>query len=305
MSCGGDSIIPLEMPRCSASFTVLLFLLSAACSTSPVDDARGVASASVSVNPSVVSSGMPVELDVTFAIAPDAPSFQEDYTVFVHVIDDEGEMIGAADHMPPTPTREWKAGSKVQYKQPVYAPISDYVGQANFVVGLYSQATGERVPLSGEIVERRAVKAGSFEMRERTEPYVVIFREGWHPAEAPRGSGLEWRWSMKLGRLTFANPKRDVELTLELDQPNKVFPMPQHVEIRLGNLVVDDFDLEPGPSLVRRITLARGQLGEGPDVDLAVVSDKTLVPAKFAGLRSSDTRQLGVRVFRALVQPKQ
>jgi hypothetical protein len=80
--------------------------------------------------------------------------------------------------------------------------------------------------------------------------------------------------------------------------------MPQHVEIRLGETIVDDFDLEPGPSLVRRITLAQNQLGDGPDVDLAVVSDKTFVPAKFAGLQSTDTRQLGVRVFRAFVQPK-
>jgi hypothetical protein len=293
------------MPRYSASFTLLLAVVVAGCSKSPVDDARGVASASVTVNPPVVSSGMPVELEVRFAVAPDAPPFQEDYTVFVHVVDSDGEMIGAADHAPPTPTREWKAGSTVQYRQAVYAPVSDYVGEATFVVGLYSRATGERLPLSGETAERRAVKAGTFEMRERTEPYVVIFREGWHPPEAPKSSGLEWRWSMKLGRLTFANPKRDLELTLELDQPNRVFPMPQHVEIRLGETVVDDFDLEPGAPLVRKITLAQSQLGDASDVELAVVSDKTFVPAKFAGLQSSDTRQLGVRVFRALVQPKQ
>jgi hypothetical protein len=293
------------MPRYSATYTWILVAFFAACSGPPADEARGVASATVSVNPSVVSSGMPVELDVKFVIAPDAPPFQEDYTVFVHVTDDDGEMIGAADHLPPTPTRDWKAGSTVEYKHAVYAPVSDYVGQATFVVGLYSKATGERLPLIGEIVERRAVRAGSFEMRERTEPYIVIFREGWHPPEAPGGSGVEWRWSMKLGRLTFANPKRDIELTLELDQPNKVFPMPQHVEIRVGEAVVDDFDLEPGPSLLRRIALTRDQLGDGPDVDLAVISDKTFVPAKLAGLQSTDARQLGVRVFRAFVQPKQ
>ena len=57
--------------------------------------------------------------------------------------------------------------------------------------------------------------------------------------------------------------------------------------------------------MVRRIALSQGQLGEGQDVDLTVVSDKTFVPAKFAGLQSSDIRQLGVRVFRAFVQPKQ
>jgi hypothetical protein len=257
------------------------------------------------MNPSVVASGMPVELAVRFAVAPDAPPFQEDYTVFVHVVDDDGRMIGTADHTPPTPTRQWKAGSTIEYKHAGYAPVSDHVGEATFVVGLYSTSSGERLPVGGEIVEPRAAKAGSFEMRERTEPFAVVFRDGWHPREAPRTSGLEWRWSMKSGRLTFANPKRDSELTLDLDQPAKVFPVPQHVEIRLGDALVDEFDLEPGTPAVRRIALSQSQMGEGQEVELTVVADKTFVPARFAGLQSADTRQLGVRVFRAFLQPKQ
>ena len=277
----------------------------AACSRVPADTAKPVASASVSVEPAVVASGMPVELDVRFAVAPDAPPFKEDYAVFIHVVDDDGKMIGATDHAPPTPTRDWKPGSTIEYKHPDYAPISDYVGEATFVVGLYSKSSGERVPLSGEAVEPRAVRAGSFEMRERSEPYAIVFREGWHPPEAPQGSGLELRWSMKSGHMSFVNPKRDVELTLELDQPANVFSVAQHIEIRVGESVVDEFDLEPGPPLVRRIALSPSQLGEGSTVDLAVVADKTFVPAKFASLQSSDTRQLGVRVFRAFVQPKQ
>jgi hypothetical protein len=293
------------MLRYFASLTVAVSILITACLSAPADTARPVASASVTVTPTVVASGMPVELDVRFAVAPDAPPFKEDYAVFIHVVDDDGQMIGSADHAPPTPTREWKPGSTIEYKRPDYAPISDYVGEATFVVGLYSKSSGERVPLSGETIEPRAVRAGSFEMRERSEPYFVVFREGWHPPEAPKGSGLEMRWSMKSGRLTFANPKRDVELTIELDQPASVFSVAQHIEIRLGEAVVDEFDLDPGPPLVRRIALSRSQLGDGDTVDLAVVSDKTFVPAKFASLQSSDTRQLGVRVFRAVVQPKQ
>jgi len=225
--------------------------------------------------------------------------------VFIHVVDEDGRMIGAADHAPPTPTRQWKPGSTIEYKHADYAPISDYVGDATFVVGLYSKESGERLPLVGDALEPRAVKAGSFEMRERSEPFAVVFREGWHPPEAPEGSGLEWRWSTKSGRLTFANPKRDVELTLELDQPNNVFSVSQHVQVRVGEAVVDEFDLEPGLPIVRRIALSASQLGDANSVELAVVSDKTFVPAKFAGLQSSDTRQLGVRVFRAFVQPKQ
>lgn len=305
MSCGGDSIIPPEMPRYSASFTLIATILICACNRSPADSAKPVASASVSVNPAVVSSGMPVELDVKFAVAPDAPPFQEDYTVFVHVVDDDGRMIGGADHTPPTPTKEWRAGSTIEYKQAVYAPVSDYVGDATLVVGLYSKSSGERLPLAGEAIEPRAVKAGSFEIRERSEPFAVLFREGWHPAEAPPGSGVEWRWSTKSSTLAFANPKRDVEFTLELDQPNKVFSVAQHVEIRLGDAVVDDFDLEPGAVMVRKIALSPEKLGEGQTVELSVVPDKTFVPARLAALQSTDTRQLGVRVFRAFVQPKQ
>jgi hypothetical protein len=280
-------------------------LLIAACNQSPADTAKPVASASVSVSPAVVASGMPVELDVKFAVAPDAPPFEEDYTVFVHVVDGEGRMIGAVDHSPPTPTKEWKAGSTIEYKHADYAPVSDYVGDATFVVGLYSKSSGERLPLAGEAVEPRAVKAGSFEIRERTEPYMVVFREGWHPPEAPRGSGVEWRWSTKSGALTFVNPKKDVELTLELDQPNDVFSVPQHVEVRMGDAVLDDFDLEAGVPTVRRIALTQSQLGDVQTVELDVVPDKTFVPARLAALQSVDTRQLGVRVFRAFVQPKQ
>src|SRR5262245_3530139 len=129
------------MLRYSASFTLTVSILMAACSRTPADTARPVASASVSVTPSVVASGMPVELDVRFAVAPDAPPFHEDYAVFIHVVDDDGQLIGSTDHEPPTPTREWKPGSTIEYKHPDYAPISDYVGEATLVVGLYSKSS--------------------------------------------------------------------------------------------------------------------------------------------------------------------
>ena len=63
--------------------------------------------------------------------------------------------------------------------------------------------------------------------------------------------------------------------------------------------------LATGAAELRRIALTQSQLGDGQTVDLAVVSDKTFVPANVAALKSGDTRQLGVRVFRAYVEPKQ
>jgi hypothetical protein len=122
--------------------------------------------------------------------------------------------------------------------------------------------------------------------------------------ESPSGSGIEWRWSTKSGTLTFPNPKKDVDLVLQLDQPSAVFKTPQHVEIKQGESVVEAFDLEPERLEVKRIPLTQSQLGADNVIELAVVSDKTFVPARFAELRSQDGRQLGVRVFRAYIEPK-
>lgn len=294
------------MPRQSVIRALALCVSVAGCSGSPPpDEAKPVATPSLTLTPAVVSSGRPLNLTWRFAVAPDAPAFAEDYTVFVHVLDDSGRMIGAVDHEPPTPTREWKAGSTVEYTQPAFAPTSRYVGNATVVVGLYSRNSGERLPLAGEAVEPRAVKVGTFEMRERSDPYEVIYQEGWHRAESPRGAGIEWRWSTKSGMLSFANPRKDSDLVLELDQPNDVFEIPQHVDVKIGETVVDAFDVAPGRPVLRRIELPAAELGSGERVQIAVVADKTFVPARIARLQSSDDRQLGLRVFRAYVEPKQ
>ena len=293
------------MLRCSVIVLILSGPVLGCSSSRQIDDARPVATPSLTVSPSTVASGSPISLTLRFAVAADAPPFAEDYTVFVHVVDEDGRLIGTDDHEPPTPTRQWKAGSTVEYSRSSYAPTSKFVGPATIVVGLYSRASGQRLPLAGDAIEPRAIKVASFQMRERTDPYAVVFGDGWHAPESPQGAGVEWRWSTKSGVLSFPNPKRASDLVLQLDQPNSVFPIPQHVEVKLGESVVDAFDLEPQRAEIRRISLDPALLGESQTVELVVVSDKTFVPARMPELKNSDTRQLGIRVFRAYVEPKQ
>jgi hypothetical protein len=293
------------MHRHAGSLTLICCIWLTGCESRPVDDAPPVATPSLRVEPAVVSSGVPVTFTVAFDVAPDAPAFAHDYTVFLHLLDDDGRMIGAADHAPATPTSQWKAGSTIEYTHTAYAPTTDYVGIATIVVGLYLPATGERLPLAGEVPEPRAVDVGEVEFRARADPYAVVFRDGWHPPEAPRGAGVVWRWSSKTGTLTFPNPGRDAELLVELDQPFQAFPVAQNVRVQIGATVLDDFDVEPGPAIVRRIDLSKDELGSGDLVDVTLVSDKTYIPAEVESLRSTDTRRLGVRVFRAHVEPKQ
>jgi hypothetical protein len=279
--------------------------LIASCSGSEPDMAKPVVTPSFSVNSATVTAARPFEFNMRFEVSPDAPAFTEDYVVFVHFIDDKGKMIGAADHAPPTPTQEWKAGSTVAYSHTAFPPTTPYRGDMKVVVGLYLPSSGERVPIAGEIFEPRAVTVGSVRLANLDDPHPVSFREGWHPPESVKMSGLEWRWSMKSGKLSFPNPKQDVDLVIQADQPAPVFVEPQQVEVKLGDLVVDAFRLATGPAELRRISLSQSQLGDGQMVELAVVCDKTFVPATIAAMKSGDSRQLGVRVFRAYVEPKQ
>jgi hypothetical protein len=103
--------------------------------------------------------------------------------------------------------------------------------------------------------------------------------------------------------LSFRNPKRDVTLLFEADQPVKGIDA-QTVELRIGPGVVDTFVMKSGDHVLRRVNLSAGQLGTGDTVEMTVAVDKTFVPSSIPELNSRDTRVLGIRVFRAYVQPK-
>ena len=132
----------------------------------------------------------------------------------------------------------------------------------------------------------------------------VIYIEGWHNLEVPEGGGIEWRWSKREGHIWLRNPKRDAVFVIELDQPLTVLPRPQRVEIRVGAAVVDRFDLPPGGRDVRRVAISAAQLGTDNISRMVVRVDEAFVPAAVPGAQGGDTRELGVRVFDAYVEPE-
>lgn len=250
--------------------------------------------------------GSPIEMTYRFAVAADAPAFADDYWVFVHFIDNNGELMWTDDHQPPTPTRQWKPGATIEYQRTMFIPKFPYVGDTRVEIGLVAPATGERLPLAGETEGQRAYRVATFNMRLQTDNLFVIFRDGWHETEVGEGAGREWQWSRKEATLAFHNPGRDVRFYLEADQPGALaFSEPQRVELRIGEAVVDTF-MAPsdGSSQVRRIDIPAGRLGAAEAVEMVMSVDKTFVPAEVPALESSDPRELGLRVFRAYVQPK-
>jgi hypothetical protein len=73
--------------------------------------------------------------------------------------------------------------------------------------------------------------------------------------------------------------------------------------VKAGPDVVDSFTLPSGPIELRRIKLTAAQLGAADTVELTISVDRTFVPATIPALKSNDPRELGIRVFRAFVQP--
>ena len=252
-----------------------------------------------------VALGSPVDVTYRFEVAADAPPFKEDYRVFVGVVDPDEELMWTDDHDPDIPTSQWKPGQKIEYTRTVFVPVYPYVGQASIHMGLYSATTKKRVALSGEDAGQLAYKVGKVQLLPQTENVFTVFKEGWHgPETAQDNNTVEWQWTKKDAILAFRNPKSDVLLYLDVDNPSMTFPDGQNVEIMIAGQPVKDFVLMPAHRVLYKIPLTGAQLGTEEMVELRVLVDKTFVPALQPGSANKDPRELGMRVFHVFIEPK-
>ena len=284
---------------------VLLVLAYVAGCSRKADEAAPVATPTVTLSRSESAVGAPIDVTYHFDVAKDAPAFAEKYVVFAHFVDADGELMWVDDHEPPTPTTDWKPGTAIDYTRTMFIPKIPYEGEVNVIIGLYSLATKARVPMAGTSEGMRAYRVARFTIGLPSDNTFVMFRDGWHDAESASDDvGTEWQWSKKDATLVFRNPKKDVLLYLQLDQPASGLPAPQHVDLRVAGQPVDSFTLPTGPRELRKVRLTAAQLGTADTVEMTLSVDQTFVPADVPQMRSSDHRELGVRVFRAYVEPQ-
>jgi hypothetical protein len=291
----------------TCAFRACLFLavLSVVACRRPDDTAPPIATPAVTLQRSVVPIGSPLEMRYRFKVDAHDPAFAEDYWVFVHFLDRDGELMWTDDHRPQTPTARWKAGDTIEYARLMFVPKFPYTGPATVEVGLFSPKSGQRLPMAGQTRGQRSYEVARFDLELQGANQFVVFKQGWHPAEvADDEVGTEWQWSKQEATLTFRNPKKDVLFYLELDRPAAPFPEPQKVEVRIGEQVVDAFALESHEHQLRKFPLTPAHLGGADTVEMRIVVDRTFVPASIPSMRSRDPRELGVRVFRAYVEPR-
>lgn len=294
-------------------FAFLVFAAAAALSAcgSSEPEASPVATPSATLNHERAPAGSPLEITYRFAVAENA-TFPANYRVMVHVVDSDAELMWTDDHEPPVPTSRWKPGETVEYTRTLFVPVFPYVGEAAIHMGLYScptppncEGSGARLPLTGDDVGQRAYRVARVTLLPQTDNLLTIFKDGWHPAEvAGDNTAIEWQWTKQEATLAFKNPKKDAVFYLEADSPGGEYHGVQQVQVVLGGQVLDEFALEPEQRVLRKVTLPAAQLGAGELAELQVRVDKTFIPAQAPAANSKDSRELGVRVFHAFVDPR-
>ncbi len=289
----------------TAAALAVAAIWSVGCSRKPPAEAP-LASATFTPSRTKAPLGSPLEVTYKFVVAPDA-KFTENYRVLVHFMDSDDELMWTDDHNPPTPTIQWKPGQTIEYHRTLFVPVYPYIGQATVRAGLYSEKDGHRATLSGEVVGQREYKVGTLELLPQSENIFLIYKDGWHPAEvAQDNASVEWQWTKHVATVAFKNPKRDVWFYLNLDgRPDLMPGGKQDVTVSVGDQTVDKFTLADKETVIRKMPITAQQLGSADMVELKIDAGGSFIPAQTPAAKSTDPRELGVRVFHAFVEPQQ
>ncbi len=284
--------------RIRLALAVAAVIASAACGGRADDTAAPLASIAVTAPAADVESGAPIDLSYRFQRTPNGGALAEDYQVFVHMLDDRGRLLWTDDHAPAVATSGWGAGP-ITYQHTTFVPRGLPAGRVVVEAGLYSVASGMRVPLSGTPRGDRAYEVASFSVRPPANAVIVSLDTGWHGAEQVEGSASSWRWSTGQARLLMRNPRRNVVFWLEVERPPVLTA--QTIEWRIAGAPVATVTLPPGRS-VQRVPVPVERLGALDEVEMEWHVSPTFVPANVPALGSQDRRELGVRLDHIYVQ---
>ena len=288
--------------RANAGLVFVLAVCAAAC-RAPEDTAPAVATAEITLSRPRVAQGSPVDVTYRFRVASDLATISRQ-RVFAHIVDADEELMWTDDHDPPTPSTEWKAGQTVEYTRTMFVPMYPYVGQARVIVGVYDPSTNARAKLGNTDRGDRSYTVAEFELLPQTENVYLIYKDGWHPAEvAADNPASEWKWTRKEATVAFRNPKRDATFIVQMDNPSRAAAAASEVELRIGNQPLGTVPVSADEAPVRKFAVTSAQMGDGDMVEIRLVVNRTFVPALDPALKSGDTRELGVRVFHAFIQP--
>ena len=272
-----------------------------ACARVP-EAAHPVAIPTLEINTTRPALGGVIEARFSFAVLPNVV-LDEDLSVFVHFVNDDGQLMWTDDHDPPQPTSTWAPDTTVAYTRTLFVPGYPYLGPAAIHLGLYSCETGVRLPLQGEDVGQRAYRVQDIRLLPPSDNVPLTYGSGWHNLEVEPNDELHpWRWMHKIGSLSFRNPQRESLLYLQIEGV-KPYDEPQRLTVAVGDHVVARLEIEPG-DILPKIPLTTADLGSERTVELTLAVDRTFVPRTLPQLNNPDDRELGIKVLHAVLVPR-
>ena len=288
------------MPTSSFACVLAAGLLFAGCQSSE-PPAKPMLTPTLTMSRAKVPLGTPVDMTYKFVVAPDA-KFAENYHVFVHFADRDGQLMYTDDHDPPTPTSQWKTGETVEYTRTFFAPVYPYVGPTTVEIGMFSPDGKQRVPMAATDTGHRSYQIASFQLVAQNEGVQLIYKDGFHAVEGAAASGTGFHWTKKEAVFAITNnPKRDSLLYLDVDNPSALLNAPQQITVSMNGMTLDQFALPMHEALRRKIKIPAAAWGTAENVDLSISVDKTFVPSQLSD--SKDPRELGIRIQHAAVVP--
>lgn len=282
---------------CVATLAAVLAVSTAGCGG---DDVTRSVDATVELDvPESVPQGSPFDIGYTWTPADDFEPPSEDYRIFVHFVDPDGNIVAQDDHYPPSPTTQWVAGEPVTYRHWVYPDPGLRPDYFDFYVGMYDDAGQVATLHDGRLQNRPLVH--STVIRADDASGIPVTVDGFQDDEASLTAEdpylREWQWMGKEGIVAFSNPHGDAILHLRSLSPvDYLEGATQSVTIRVGDREVASFEATDSTAHLRRFEIPAGAFGDGDWIDFTIEVDKVFVPAEVVD-GSDDIRELGLQVF--------
>jgi len=248
----------------------------------------------------------PFEIGYRWVPGPDFEPPQQDYKVFLHVTDPDGEIIEQDDHYPAVPTSQWHSGEPVEYSHWVYPSEESEVDYVHFHVGLYDESTMEQVGIRWEDAWSRRPQVHRTDIREDDNRGIPVYVEGFHEMEVEpeRRDFGRWVWMERRGVAAFGNPQGPALLHLQAHSPvDETGGEPQQIRLSVDGQEITTLTVEDSTPFLERIEVPAEVLGDDDWVELTLEVDRWFVPAH-ENPEAADTRELGLQIFGVYLAPR-
>lgn len=246
-----------------------------------------------------IAPGEPLRVRYSWRPGASFETPDRDLLVFLHVLDEEGEIVMQGDHSPPVPTSQWKAGEPVEYERWLYLPIDLSAAEIDLVAGIYEADTRYAILHDGARTSTALVAELPVTPRDIAALPVPV--EGWY-AMATEEDTRPFHWTRGRAVVLFRNPGGPAILHLSGQGVVNLAGGSQRVVVRVEGQVVDRLEITDQHRFTRRYELADEVLGDRDQVRVTLRIVPTFVPARVQP-GSPDDRELGIRVYTLFLAP--